>query len=554
MIKTSTERPSSGHQGRPASGSSHHGGLTRSVLTALLCGAMAPAWSAGKEDARSAGLFGVFLVSKEYGTVRGTFLTSVRGRDITRLNYLFGEGVDPRLSPVDNRVLFTSTRGGTPGLWTMDRKGEQQRRVCDGDQGDWFPDGRRILFRRQGQIMERSLDTGQETVLSPAGWKSCSSPACSPDGRKILFVTHQDGKDTLFRTTLEKPEPKRLVEGEIFGVPRWARRGERIVYQSGSHLWMIDADGSNCRQLTTAGGIQRRPAWSPDGSAVAYCEGPGPKGPWQMAAVRVDGTKKLSIPLGDVRSVLCSDWGVENPGQKPQPKGMVVRPQPRVRLWEIDPSVAVARADWAAFCRERKGWIAVPPDNAPHQPPRGALVVENPSALLVLLAGRTGVVLIPKAAMPSAIEFTLLDLQGKDAGPVESVRVLAYGPEGATLESVSHLSGVPVKAAWAMEGSRALVQVTPLDNASKLRAAVPVECVVVPDRFGNDIVVDPRSLGQGRALLPWAPLVTGFLGSGSEVLVLICPGQAQTAEFRKGEGLSFAGADVAFQQAPCAPG
>ena len=163
-------------------------------------------------------------------------------------------------------------------------------------------------------------------------------------------------------------------------------------------------------------------------------------------------------------------------------------------------------------------------------------------------------VLIPKAAMPSAIEFTLLDLQGKDAGPVESVRVLAYGPEVRTLESVSHLSGVPVKAAWAMEGSRALVQVTPLDNASKLRAAVPVECVVVPDRFGNDIVVDPRSLGQGRSLLPWAPLVTGFLGSGSEVLVLICPGQAQTAEFRKGEGLSFAVADVAFQQAPLCAG
>ena len=292
---------------------------------------------------RSAGLFGVFLVSKEYGTVRGTFLTSVRGRDITRLNYLFGEGVDPRLSPVDNRVLFTSTRGGTPGLWTMDRKGEQQRRVCDGDQGDWFPDGRRILFRRQGQIMERSLDTGQETVLSPAGWKSCSSPACSPDGRKILFVTHQDGKDTLFRTTLEKPEPKRLVEGEILWRASVVGAESELSTKAVSHLWMIDADGSNCRQLTTAGGIQCRPAWSPDGSAVAYCEGPGPKGPWQMAAVRVDGTKKLSIPLGDVRSVLCSDWGVENPGQKPQPKGMVVRPQPRVRLWEIDPSVAVAR-------------------------------------------------------------------------------------------------------------------------------------------------------------------------------------------------------------------
>ncbi len=152
----------------------------RLVLIALLFSGIVPALGGGTEDARSAELSGVFLVCKEYGTVRGTFLTSVRGRDITRLNYLFGEGVDPRFSPIDDRVLFTSTRGGTPGVWTMNRKGQQQKRVCDGDQGDWFPDGQRILFRRQGQVLERSLDSGRETVLSPAGWQSCSSAGLLP--------------------------------------------------------------------------------------------------------------------------------------------------------------------------------------------------------------------------------------------------------------------------------------------------------------------------------------------------------------------------------------
>jgi hypothetical protein len=34
---------------------------------------------------------------------------------------------------------------------------------------------------------------------------------------------------------------------------------------------MTDADGRSRCQLTTAGGIQRRPAWSPDGTAIAYC-------------------------------------------------------------------------------------------------------------------------------------------------------------------------------------------------------------------------------------------------------------------------------------------
>jgi len=506
-----------------------------------------PALGASREDARGAGLSGVFLVCKEYGAVRGTFLTSVRGRDITRLNYLFGEGVDPRLSPIDDRVLFTSTRGGAPGLWMMNRKGQQQKRVCDGDQGDWLPDGRRILFRRQGQIIERSLDTGQEAVLSPAGWKSCSWPACCPDGRKVLFVTRDGGKDAICLMTLDKSEPERLVEGEILGAPRWAPGGERIAYQSGAHLWLMDADGSNKRQLTTTGGIQRRPAWSPDGSAIAYCQGPSPKSPWQMAVISIDGTRRVSVPLGDARSVLCSDWGVEKPGQKPEPKAAAVRPPPRVRLWRIDPPATVAPADWAAFCRERKGWTAVPAENALRQGLRGGCAVENDGAVLVLLVGRAGAVLVPKPALPSAIEFTLLDPQGQQAGPVESVRVLTCDPDEAALESSSHSAGAPVKAVWAIGGSRALVQVAPLENAGKLRAAAAMQCVVVPDRFGNDIVADPEALGEGRALLPWGPLVAGLLGNGSDMLVLICPEQGQTAELRKGKGPSFAGADVAFQ-------
>jgi hypothetical protein len=514
---------------------------------ALLCSPVVPALGASREDARGDGLSGVFLVCKEYGTVRGTFLTSVRGRDITRLNYHFVEGVDSRLSPIDDRVLFTSTRGGTPGLWTMNRKGEQQKRLCDGDQGEWFPDGRRILFRGQGQILERSLDSGQETVLSPAGWKSCCWPACSLDGRRVLFVTHDGGKDAIWVITPEKPEPKRLVEGEILSAPRWAPGGDRIAYQSGAHLWLIGADGSNRHQLTTSGGIQRRPAWSPDGTAIAYCQGPGPKGSWQMAVVSVDGTKSISIPLGDARCVLCSDWGVETPSQKPEPKGMAVGPAPRVRLWRIDQPATAAPADWAKLCRERKGWIAIPAESASRQGLRAGCAVENRSAVLVLLAGRAGAVLVPKGATPIAIELALLDPQGKEAGPVESVRVLTYGADEAALETSSRAASGPVKAAWAIGESRALVQVSPHENASKLRAAVPMECVVVPDRFADDIVADPEALGEGRAVLPWAPLVAGLFGSGSDMLVLICPERGQTAELRKGKGPSFASADVAFQ-------
>jgi WD40-like Beta Propeller Repeat len=512
---------------------------------ALLWSRIVAAVGAGQMDSPNAVLSGTFVVCKEYGTVLGTYLTDVRGKDISRLNYLFGEDVNPRFSPTDDRVLFASAKGGTPGVWTMNRKGEEQERICDGDQGDWFPDGRRIAFRRQGRIVERSIGSGQETFLSPADWKSCSWPACSPDGRQILFVTNDGGKEALCVTATGESQPRRITEGEILSAPRWAPGGEQIVYQGGAHLWTIDADGGNQRQLTVTGGIQRRPVWSPDGTAIAYCQGPNPKGPWQMAVIRCDGTRRLSIPPGDARSVLCSDWGVKRPDQKPAPTGEAVRPPPRLRLWETGQSVTAASPDWAAFCRERSGWNETPVEKVPSEALRGGCAMENDSAVFVLLPGKPGV-LIPKPALRTAIEFTLLDPQGRQAGPVESIRVLSHTPDEAVLESSAHSAGVVVKATWTIGGSRALVHVTPVENVDKLRIEVPMQCVVVPDRFGNDIVADPEAFGEGRTVLPWGPLVTGFCGNGSDLLVLVCPEPSQRTELRKGTGASFASADVAF--------
>ncbi|MBM4040231.1 MAG: hypothetical protein FJ290_17130 [Planctomycetes bacterium] len=492
---------------------------------ALLCAGIVPALGGGTDEP-FARLPGTLLVCKEYGTVLGTYLTDIRGRDIARLNYLFGEGVGPRFSPDGERILYTSTRGGTLGLWVMARKGDEPRRICDGDQGDWFPDGRRIAFRRTGRIVERALDTGKETAVSPAAWEACSSPACSPDGRQVLFVVGDGDRDAIFLVTPGAAEPKRLAEGETLAAPRWAPAGDRIAYESEAHIWLMDADGSNKRQLTTGGGIQRRPVWSPDGAAIAYCQGPTPRGPWQLAVTRADGTRTFSVPQERARSVLCSDW---HDGKKPELAKAAMAHPPRIRLWEIAQPPAAAPADWAAFCRERKGWRAVPIGEAPPQGERAGYAAESEGAVLLLLAGGAGTVLVRKAEGASPVALVPL---GKETKPTASVRLVRSGPE--RIEAASSVS-------WSFDGTRGLVQATPLDGASKLRISAPLRCIVATDRFGNDIVADMETVGA----LPWAPVVVGLLGNGSHLLALVCPEQGQRIELQKGGAL-----DVAFQGRP----
>ena len=56
--------------------------------------------------------------------------------------------------------------------------------------------------------------------------------------------------------------------------PSWSPDGRQIVFTRDDnhaiHLWVVDADGANPRQLTRAGEINVNPAWSPDGENIVY--------------------------------------------------------------------------------------------------------------------------------------------------------------------------------------------------------------------------------------------------------------------------------------------
>ncbi len=62
--------------------------------------------------------------------------------------------------------------------------------------------------------------------------------------------------------------------------PQWSPDGKRIAYQSNRdggdrfHIYVMDADGGNTKQLSSGGDIDdRHPAWSPDGNALAVDSG-----------------------------------------------------------------------------------------------------------------------------------------------------------------------------------------------------------------------------------------------------------------------------------------
>ena len=145
----------------------------------------------------------------------------------------------------------------------------------------WSPDGRKIAFTstRGGttDIYVMNADGSDVTRLTnhPSGswW-----PAWSPDGQKIAFTGGNE--DDIYIINVDGSDLTRITNSparDLF--PAWAP-GSQIAFlrvalddQSGFYdftIHVMDADGSNLTRLGE-GGFPL--AWSPDGSRIAFAEG-----------------------------------------------------------------------------------------------------------------------------------------------------------------------------------------------------------------------------------------------------------------------------------------
>lgn len=117
--------------------------------------------------------------------------------------------------------------------------------------------------------------------LPPSAW----APALSPDGTRIAYV---DGRRLLVRDLPVGSVPRDLgvtLTGVLSGVssdfgddpvdaaPAWSPDGTTIAYVSGGDLYRVAADGTeSATRLTRGSGVEEWPAWSPDGAWIYYVD------------------------------------------------------------------------------------------------------------------------------------------------------------------------------------------------------------------------------------------------------------------------------------------
>jgi Tol biopolymer transport system component len=219
------------------------------------------------------------------------------------------QDVDPAYSPDGSRILFTSTRGGRTGLWQMARDGSGAKRVCDGDQGRWSGDGRKIVLRRDGKLFTHDMASGDEKVISPKGWEKCSGPSWSPDGASIAFALLGDsGGNAIYLVAARGGGvPTKVYDKQGACQPGWSPSGKTLVYETETHVCTINPDGTKNRVITYYGGVQRYARFSPDGTKLVFCQAASPEGPWELYIVPATGGG-APVKLTDGGSDMYPDW------------------------------------------------------------------------------------------------------------------------------------------------------------------------------------------------------------------------------------------------------
>jgi Tol biopolymer transport system component len=202
-------------------------------------------------------------------------LTKEKGDPSTPQGLFFQ--TEPAWAPDATRIAFSSRRDGETHIYVMRADGTGAHRLTNTARADdhpsWSPDGKRILFAREGALFVVRPSGGAAHRVG-RGFGNAAGPAWSPDGTLIaydyrnpgtpireLYVMRADGSGNRQLTKLQ----------HVSGLPAWSPDGKRIAFQSNARLghfeiYTIGADGKGLRQVsrsTTSDAFE--PAWSPDG-------------------------------------------------------------------------------------------------------------------------------------------------------------------------------------------------------------------------------------------------------------------------------------------------
>lgn len=252
---------------------------------------------------------------------------------------------EPRFSPDGSKILCSSDRSGSYGIYTVEIGSKAVRVVVDTPAEDgepiWSPDGTQIAFVSGSRILVVPAQGGTPEPVVTSG--SNAAPSWTPDGRGLVYAVSGGGTSVLTRSGKPITPPEEDVfrfpvswlsateylytaDGQIkraqvdggaaqtiafratvmLAPPQtYARRkrnfdstaprdvkgiaspmlspdGTRAAFVALNQVWIVDVSSGAVQQITQDAYYKCHPAWSSDGTRLAYsCDRGGKLDIWE---------------------------------------------------------------------------------------------------------------------------------------------------------------------------------------------------------------------------------------------------------------------------------
>lgn len=204
-------------------------------------------------------------------------------------------------SPDGTRLVFGRGRADSSAseIWIMNADGSDQHQLLNDpsgfdDEPRFSPDGSHVVFQRcllpatqtcsVFRIRADGADFTQLTPYTDNTDEADLTPAYSPDGKTIAFFGF-DRDGIISAIDLMDPDGSdiRRVTPPVLEafIPDWSPDGTKIAFSTrvayppntiNAQLWVMNADGSNLKQITFPGtaSLDVFVSWSPQGNAIVF--------------------------------------------------------------------------------------------------------------------------------------------------------------------------------------------------------------------------------------------------------------------------------------------